>query len=69
MKVKVEKEFAIIIRGCFDIADFEAIRKKAFSAEHAVFLAKKDGFNNIAQALNVDGPFYKRFIQENNHAA
>lgn len=67
-RVKVEKEFAIIIRGTRGVPDFEATRVNAFSEDHAVFLGKKAGFRNIAQALNVEGRLYQRFCNKDlNH--
>jgi hypothetical protein len=60
----VEKEFAILLRGTVRKPDYEVDRIKAFSAEHAVYLAKERGHTNIAQALNIDGPLYKRYHQK-----
>jgi hypothetical protein len=68
MRVKVEKEFAIIIRGDRDVPDFEAGRVKAFSEDHAIHLGQKAGFRNIGQALNVEGRLYQRFCTQGlNH--
>jgi hypothetical protein len=47
----VEKEFAILLRGTVRKPDYEVDRIKAFSAEHAVYLAKERGHTNIAQPV------------------
>ena len=59
----VKKTFAIILRGSFRKPDHEVDRVDAFSADHAVYLAKQKGHTNIAQALNVEGNLYKRYHQ------
>jgi hypothetical protein len=62
-RVKVEKEFAVFVRGHYGHSDKEVTRVKAYSSDHAVFLCKSQGFQNVSNAVNIESNLYKRHHQ------